>query len=157
MRNPFAVRTSFLAAGLAVLLLNIPFPPPLNLLWLIVLIVGAGFWSVWLYHRRTGAYLTAGNGARLGIMVGLFAFLIYLVMFTLLLLLVESGSAQEMLRKGVEQQGNSPETLQQLETLMSSPGALAFMLVLVLMTAFFLLTILGAAGGALGAKVLEKE
>jgi hypothetical protein len=157
LRNPFAVRTAFLAGGLAVLFLNIPLPPPLNILWLFVLIVGAGFWSVWLYHRRTGAYLTAGNGARLGTMVGLFAFIIYLVTFTLILLVIETGSMQEMLRKGMEAQNNSPEMLAQFDSLMSSPGALAFMLVLVLTTAFFLLTILGAAGGALGAKVLEKD
>lgn len=157
MKNPFAVRTSFLAAGIAVLLLNVPLPSPLNLLWLVTLVVGAGFGAVWLYHRKTGAHLTAGNGARLGTMVGLFAFLIYLVMITLILLVTETGSMQEALRKSIEAQNNSAETLQQFDDLMSSPGALGFILLLGLMTALFLLTILGAAGGALGAKVLEKE
>jgi uncharacterized protein YqgC (DUF456 family) len=157
MRDPFAVRVSVLAGSVAVLLLFLPLPPPINLLWLTVLLVAAGFAAVWLYQKRTGTHLTAGNGARLGTMVGAFAFVIYLAVFTLILLLAESGSIQEALRTSMEAQNSSPETVQQLEALLSSPVAFAFMLCFVLTAILVALMMLGAAGGALGAKVLEKE
>jgi hypothetical protein len=157
MRDPFAVRVAVLAGSVAVLLLFLPLPPPLNLLWLTVLLVAAGFAAVWLYQKRTGTYLSAGNGARLGTMVGAFAFVIYLAVFTLILLLAESGSIQEALRTSMEAQNSSPETVQQLEALLSSPVAFAFMLCFVLTAILVALMMLGAAGGALGAKVLEKD
>ena len=51
----------------------------------------------------------------------------------------------------------TPEMAEQFEAILESPGGLAAMLFLALLTMFFLLTFVTSAGGALAAKVLEKD
>ena len=52
---------------------------------------------------------------------------------------------------------SAPEVADQFNALLSSPGGVAALLFGMLITSFIMLTILATVGGALGAKVLEKE
>ena len=147
-----ALRVAFLSGGVASLLLMIPMPPVLHVLWLLLVTLGVGFWSVYLYRRRTGEYLSVGNGARLGSITGVFCFLVVMVVFTINLLVIASSS--EVRQAFLEMlESSAPEAAQ----LLNSPGGMATLLVGSLFAGFIMLTVASTVGGALGAKVLEKE
>lgn len=157
LRNPAAARAAMAAGGITSLLMMVPLPALLQVLWQLTMVVAGGFISVWLYQRRTGSYLTVRSGARLGWITGIFAFLIMMVMFTLSIMLLAAGEGvQQSFREMLSMRG-SPEVAQQFDTLLGSPGGLAFLLFGMLLTSFIMLTILATVGGALGAKVLDKE
>jgi hypothetical protein len=83
--------------------------------------------------------------------------MILLVIFTVT---VAAGAGadgvQQMFREMASQRG-SPEVAQQFEAILSSPAGVAALVFFSLLTWFFMVTLLATAGGALGAKVLEKE
>jgi hypothetical protein len=118
-----------------------------------VLLLGGGFFSVYRYHRRTGDDLSVLAGARLGWMTGLFVFLVTLVLFTIGI--VATGT-QDFFRETLAVRGSS-ELTEQFEQILESPGGLGMMLFFGLLMMFFLLTFVTSAGGALAAKVLEKD
>jgi hypothetical protein len=156
-RNAGAVRIGMFVAAAISLLQSIPLPGFVQPLWLIVLLLGGGFGSVYLYHRRTGDYLSVISGARLGWMTGMFAFLITMVLFTISIIAIATGDGlQRFFRELVTARG-TPELAEQFDTILQSPGATAALLLLVLVLMFFMLTIVASIGGALAAKVLEKE
>jgi hypothetical protein len=152
-RNPGAVRAGMLVAAAVCLLQSIPFPAILQPLWLLVLLLGGGFLSVYLYHRRTGDEVSVLAGARLGWMTGLFVFLVTLVLFTITIV----GMGMQRFFQEILAARGTPELSEQFEAILQSPGGLAAMLFLALLTMFFLLTVIASAGGALAAKVLEKD
>jgi hypothetical protein len=157
LRNPAAARAALGAGAITSLLMMVPLPALIQILWQLLMVVAGGFLSVWLYQRRTGNHLTVGSGARLGWITGIFAFLIMMVMFTLSVLLLAAGEGvQQSFREMLSMRG-SPEVAQQFDALINSPGGLGFLLFGMLLTSFIMLTILATVGGALGAKVLEKE
>ncbi len=82
-RNPGAVRAGMLVAAVVCLLQSVPLPSLVQPIWLMVLLLGGGFLSVYMYHRRTGAEISVISGARLGWMTGVFVFLVTLVLFTI--------------------------------------------------------------------------
>ena len=73
-RNPVAMRIAFTAAILGALL---SWVPVLNvILWL-----GAGYFAVFFYRRRTGNLLNLGAGLRMGWITGVMMFAIVAVLF----------------------------------------------------------------------------
>jgi hypothetical protein len=157
LRNPAAARAAMAAGGITSLLMMVPFPALLQVLWQLMMVVVGGFLAVWLYQRKTGNYLNVRSGARLGWITGIFAFLIMMVMFTLSIMLLAAGQGvQQSFREMLSMRG-SPEVAQQFDALVGSPEGLAFLLFGMLLTSFIMLTILATVGGALGAKVLEKD
>jgi hypothetical protein len=142
-----------LVAAAICLLQSVPFPSPLQPIWLIVLLLGGGFLSVYMYHRRTGDSVSVLAGARLGWMTGLFVFLVTLVLFTITIV----GVGMEKFFQEILAVRGTPELTEQFEAILQSPGGLAAMLFLAVLTMFFLLTFVTSAGGALAAKVLEKD
>lgn len=129
----------------------------IQLLWNFILLVGGGFFTVYLYQRRTGEFLNVTSGARIGWLTGVFHFLIALVLFTLAMLVLEGqGGISQLFRRAMET-NSSPELRGQMESILSNPSGLAFLIFGTLAFSFFVLSILTAVGGALGAKVLEKE
>src|SRR5262245_32236916 len=52
-RNPTAVRVASIAGAIISLLLLIPLPPIINVLWMFLVLIAGGFWSVHLYRKRT--------------------------------------------------------------------------------------------------------
>jgi hypothetical protein len=157
LRNPVAVRVAFLAGATSSLLIMLPMPPLIQILWQLVILVVGGFFAVWLYQRRTGRYLSVRSGAHLGWLAGTFCFLIMMVMFTLSVIAISSGEGLEQSFREMLNTRSAPEVADQFNRLLSSPGGVAALLFGMLLTSFIMLTILATVGGALGAKVLEKE
>jgi hypothetical protein len=150
-RNPAAVRAALISSALATLAGILPLPGLFHTLWQLLSIVVGGFASVYLYQRRTGDYLSLRAGLQIGWMTGLFCFIVTMVMLTALLAILaglgESGLKQLSIESG------RPEIADAFASMLSNPA----MLVVGLVTAFFFMTMLGSAGGALGSKVLERE
>lgn len=156
-RNPAAVRTTVLAGSVVSILLLIPLPPILNILWMFLVLTAGGFWAVHLYRKRTGLEVSIGSGARLGWMAGAFCFVVLLVVFTLNVVLVSAtGKLQEALATAL-QASSSPKVAEQYDALLASPAGVATLLFAVVMTCFVLLPLFSTIGGALGAKILEKD
>lgn len=157
LRNPIAVRVAFLAGAGTSLLIMLPMPPIIQILWQLVILVVGGFFAVWLYQRRTGGQLSVRSGAHLGWLAGTFCFLIMMVMFTLSVIAISSGEGIEQSFREMLNARSAPEVAEQFNTLLASPAGVGFLLFGMLLTSFIMLTILATVGGALGAKVLEKE
>ena len=157
LRNPAAVRVAFLAGAGSSLLLMVPMPPLVQILWHLITLMVGGFFAVWLYQRRTGNYLSVKSGAHLGWLAGIFCFLIMMVMFTLSVIAIASGEGLQDSFREMLNARSAPEVAEQFNALLSSPAGVAILLFGMLITSFIMLTILATVGGALGAKVLEKE
>lgn len=150
-RNPIAVRAAVIAAALATLGGLIPLPGLFHTLWQLIMIVGGGFAAVWFYQRRTGDYLSVRGGLQIGWMTGLFAFVVMMVMLTLVFALFAAVGESGMKQLSIE--SGRPEIAEAFQGIISNPAMLIFALV----SWFFAVTMLASAGGALGSKVLEKE
>lgn len=146
-RNPIAVRIGALVAlpGFFAVTLSGPIPL-LPLIWLFA----AGFLSVYLYRRRTGLVLSAGSGARMGWMTGLFAFLILLVLLTTVALAVSDPRIAAELLEGMRARGVELEAEHVVEAFQSFSGVVQIVLL-----SFIAFTLFPAIGGALGATLLS--
>ncbi|MBI3665369.1 MAG: hypothetical protein HY236_03960 [Acidobacteria bacterium] len=152
--NPIAVRVALLCASISGLLNLIPFVSFGCCLW----VLGAGFFSVFLYGRRTGLLLSVRDGARLGWITGLFTFVIGIVFTSLAFVATRSGGGlRDALRQVMEKMPAQDAAARQMMEFMASPAGLAFFLLIYIVMAFLVVVSLAIAGGALGAKVMEKE
>jgi len=151
--NRLAVRMGFIAAVVAVLVSMLPIP--LVALRLPLAFIAAGFLAVYLYSRRTGQVLSLRSGARMGWITGIFSFVLVSVIFTVAMVAV---SSQGGLEKQLEAQlsPNDPRW-EMVRQALNSPAIIVAVLILYLMLFFVILTALPMIGGALGAKLLEKE
>jgi len=150
-RNPIAVRAALVAAAFATLAGLVPFPGLFHSIWQLLSIVAGGFAAVYLYQRRTGKYLSLRAGLQIGWMTGLFCFVVTMVMLTLLLA-VFAGAGESGLKQITAESGR-PEIAEAFYSMLTNPAMLVFALVV----AFFVMTMLASAGGALGSQVLDKE
>ena len=156
-QNSAAVRVAFLVAAIVTLLISFPMPALFAFAWQVILLLAGGFFSVWLYARRTGQSLTIGSGARMGWITGVFCFVIMIIFFSLSLLAVSAnGSIITFFREAMSQRG-TPELTEQFEQILQNRTAFGAMLIFILFLFFLMMTLTSAVGGALGAKVLEKE
>ena len=87
-RNRLAVRIGLLAAALASLLTSLPMPMFLNVVWMLVCLVGSGFFAVYLYERKSGEDLSTVMGARMGWITGIFCFVIATIFFTITMIAI---------------------------------------------------------------------
>lgn len=157
-RNRTAVRAGFLAAGIASLLISLPMPLYIAMIWILGGLLAAGFLGVFFYIRRTGQALTVRSGARLGWITGVFCFAIITVFFTVSILSIANrGGLAGFYREQFAAKGASDVNVQQFLEILESPGGLATVLILSLLFLFVLFTLLPTLGGALGAKMLAKE
>ena len=143
-RNSAAVRAALISSAFATLAGVIPLPGLFHTLWQLLAIVAGGFVSVYLYHRRTGDYLSVRGGLQIGWMTGVFCFVVTMVMLTVLLAILSALGEAGM--KQLSAQSGQPEFAEAFGSMMSNPAMLIFALV----TVFFFMTMLGSAGGALG-------
>jgi hypothetical protein len=150
-RNAAAVRAALISSAFATLAGVIPLPGLFHTLWQLLAIVAGGFVSVYLYHRRTGDYLSVRGGLQIGWMTGVFCFVVTMVMLTILLAILSALGEAGM--KQLSAQSGQPEFAEAFGSMMSNPAMLIFALV----TVFFFMTMLGSAGGALGSKILERD
>lgn len=151
--NSTAVRVGVLAGSLAFLLGLLPVPFPAR----VILLLGAGFYSVYLYRRRSGQPLSVGNGARIGWMSGLFCFVIITLLFTINMLLIsfvaKEGGMAGFYREQLGAMGMPEETIHEIVEILASPWRMGMLL----FSLFFLFTGLLTAGGALGARIMRRN
>lgn len=153
--NRLAVRIGFLAALMAVLpfmlLLPVPFLPSLVAFL-------TGFLAVFIYSRLTGQALSIRSGARMGWITGIFSFTFATAFFTITMVAISTqGKIADFFREHQDQLHLRSDQLSAMTKLLEDPAGLVGLIVVTLVMLFILLTALPMLGGALGAKVLEKE
>lgn len=157
--NRTAVRTGLLVAVATSIIISLPMPMYLNLIWMLGWLTASGFLAVYFYERRTGQQLTVRQGARMGWMAGLFSFAIATILFTVTVLAISRRSSlAEFYRDRLTAQG-APANLdvEQMIEILERPAGLASLIFVSLLMMFLLLTLLPTLGGAMGAKVLERD
>jgi hypothetical protein len=151
-QNRLAVRIALVCAIGSTFLSAVPMPMLMSALWKLVVLVVAGFLAVYFYHRRTGAFLTVRGGVRMGWLTGTFCAVIAIALLAFSMLVIAYvDEVATMFREQMRSQGgaNADEFLRALE----SPGGIAITLLLT----WFVSCLLPVLGGALCAKVLERE
>lgn len=118
-------------------------------LWLIA----GGFLTVYLYRRRTGQRLSTLSGAHLGWICGIFEFVIATLMLTLIAYALSDPNVVSAMRDQWKEYGNSDANLNQIIEAVKNPAKIAWLL----LSTFLLFTVLTAFGGALGAKLLDRD
>jgi len=151
--NRLAVRIGFIAAMGAVMISVFPIPFPF--VRLPIAFLGAGFLAVFLYNRRTGQILSIRSGARMGWITGIFSFTLVSILFAAIMLAISSqGGLVKQLRSQFPANDARADMIEQA---FSNPAMIVVAVLLYLMLFFVIFTALPIIGGALGAKVLEKE
>ncbi|MBZ5636076.1 MAG: zinc ribbon domain-containing protein [Acidobacteriia bacterium] len=146
--NAIAVRVALLAGALAFLISAVLGP-----LGLVALAAG-GFFAVYLYRRRTGTRLSVANGARLGWIAGIFIFAIAILVFTIQLVAVSPAEMMNQLRVQMAKNYSVTEAqVNQVISFLQSPSGIAA----IVLFSFFPITLLPALGGAVGAKLLNRN
>jgi hypothetical protein len=146
--NAVAVRVALFAGAMAFMVSAVLGP-----LGLIALAAG-GFLAVYLYRRRTGAMLSVANGARLGSLAGIFIFAIAIVVFTIQLVTVSPSAMMNQLREQMAKNYSATQTqIDQVVSFLASPSGIGT----IVLFSFFMLTLLPALGGAVGAKLLNRN
>jgi len=146
-RNPIAFRVGLLAAALLCLMMMIPGVNYGSLLWWL----GAGYFSVWIYGRRTGQQLTISGGARMGWITGVLSCALVALLFAFLMFSIQRvglAALKEGLRELSVQQSRIDDTVKALQ----NPGEILRSLVAM----FIAIILCCTAGGALGARILRK-
>jgi len=151
--NGPAVRIALLAGILSIVVSalagQLALPKATAMVWL----VATGFLAVFLYRRRTGQRLSAISGARLGWISGIFGFVIATIMLTMISAAMSEPSMVDAMRQQLQQHGKSDTDLNQIIEVLRSPAGIAG----TLLTFFLLFTVLPAFGGAVGAKLLDRD
>ena len=150
-RNPVALRTGLLAATLLCLIMLIPGVIYGSILWWL----GAGFFSVWIYKRRTGQRLTVRGGARMGWITGVLSCALVTLLFVFLMVTIQRvglAALKDGLRDLSVQQSKVDEAMKAF-TVLQNPLEVLRSLVPI----FFVMTLTCTAGGALGAKILGRH
>jgi len=151
--NGPAVRIALITGVVAFLCLllvgQLALPQAVVYVWL----AAAGFLAVFLYRRSTGQKLSIMNGARLGWISGIFGFVIVTVLLTLFVVALSEPSVVSVMREQIKTRGISDATLDQMIQEIRSPSGITQALGLF----FLLFTVLPAFGGAVGAKLLDRD
>jgi hypothetical protein len=147
-RNATAVRVA-LASGIPMFLVS-AIAGPLAL----AVPVAGGFFAVYLYRRRTGERMTVLAGARLGWISGIIVFAIVTVVLTLVMFMLSQPDFVQSMRDQMAKMSSvSQEELTKRIDLLRTPSGLA----LGLLETFLSYTLLTALGGAVGAKLLNRN
>lgn len=148
-RNGAAVRIGLVSAVLMVVLIALPLPAPLDLLRM-PFAFGGGWFAVWRWSRRTRQKLSMLDGARLGWIVGVFAFVFIACVTTIVLLIMLSPETMAEIKR----QAPNATTQAAIEAMQKmGPGEL----IAGLAGVFVFLTALPTIGGAVTARLLNRE
>jgi hypothetical protein len=120
----------------------------------------AGFLAVFSYSRLTGQSLSVRSGARMGWITGIFSFSIIAAFFALSMIVVAT-QGKILIDHLRDYQGPffhpKSDQIDAVAKLLQDPATFAISIIGVLVLFFVMLTALPVLGGALGAKVFEKE
>lgn len=148
-----AVRVGFLAAVLVQLASILSAVAGASLL-MPLLLIGGGFYAAVLYMRRTGAPLSAVEGARVGWITGIFTFVIATVFFTAgMALLSASGELVKAYEESLARMNLPTDSVERLRRLLAEPRTFAVTVIAGLAFQFLFLTIFCSLGGVLGARL----
>src|SRR6202521_5544396 len=151
--NPIAVRVGLFVASFAALLcVLLPFG---CVIWL----PSAGFLAVYMFSRRTGQSLSVRSGARMGWIAGIMSFAIFTVVFTVGTVAIanQPGGLSAAFRDALRSRPVPHQHLEDVLQVLSPPTGQASVYIFALLFSFTVTAVFCTAGGALGAKVLEKE
>lgn len=93
----------------------------------------------------------------MGWITGIFCFVISTVLFTIGVVGIAAEKGLSQVFTEMANQTGSPELAAQFQQIFASPASVATVVLIILVALFIFLTAIPAVGGALGAKVLEKE
>jgi hypothetical protein len=148
-RNPVALRVGLLASALLCLMMMIPGVNYASVVWWL----GAGYFSVWVYKRRTGQPMTVRGGAHMGCITGVLSCVLLSVLFALIMAAIERagglGALKNQLHDLAIDQKTIDEAVKRLQNPLDIVTSLAGM--------FLMMMLFCAAGGALGAKILGRD
>ena len=122
---------------------------PFVIIWLVIV----GGFAVHLYRRATGQRLSVRSGAHLGWICGVFGFVVATVMLALIAAAVTDPAFLSALRDQMKASGVPAANVDQVVAVLHSPSGIASGLLLF----FLMFTVPPAFGGALGAKLLNRE
>lgn len=151
--NGPAVRIALLAEMVTIFVSVIAVQLPLPRAIALVLLVLTGVLAVFLYRRRTGQRLSILNGAHLGWICGIFGFIIVTLMLTMFAVALSEPSAVATIREQLKTVGKSDADLDQMIRIFHDPANITG----AVLETFLLFTILPAFGGAIGAKLLDRQ
>ena len=119
----------------------------------------AGFFSVYLYGRRTGHLLNLASGLRMGWVTGILtsSILTVLIAVTLALVSLRSGGLAAFYQEQLHTMQWDDANIQQAVKAFSSPAVMATSILSFLLFVFAIVTFFCTAGGALGAKLVGRE
>jgi hypothetical protein len=146
--NRVAVRAGFVAAVLGLMLSMIPLP--FVEVRTLVTLVAAGVLAAYLYRRGSGQTLTVGGGARVGWITGIFVFAMALILVIAAFLIISSSDSKFIETVRSQMPSNQADALNKA---LNDPASLVAGILFSLIP----LTALPILGGALCAKLLEKE
>lgn len=156
-KNRTAVRIGLAMAVLASVLISLPIPMYVNVVWMLMWLVAAGFLAVYVYERRTGQGLSVRKGARMGWITGVFCFSIATIFFTITMVAIaRRGGLAEFYRQQLGAQTSARAEVEQLLEILEQPAGAATLIFFTLLVLFCLFTLLPTLGGAMGAKLLER-
>jgi len=144
-----ALSMGFLAFMCLIVAGQLALPQALIFVWL----AAAGFLAVFLYRRSTGQRVSVMNGARLGWISGIFGFVIVTILLTLFVIALSEPSVVIALREQIKTRGIPEANLDQMIAALHSPAGITQAVGLF----FLLFTVLPAFGGAVGAKLLDRD
>ena len=148
-RNPIALRVGLLAAGLLTVLMMIPGVNYAAVFWWL----GAGYFSVWIYKRRTGQRLNVRGGARMGWITGVISCALLTLLFAFFMLAIRQMGGLDAIKDSLKDLAFQQSSVDEAVKMLQDPSRMLRSL----MATFVMLTLTCTAGGALGAKILGKD
>ncbi len=124
-------------------------PQQLAMVWM----AGGGFLAVYLYERRSGQKLSVASGAHLGWICGVFGFVVVTIALAATAVMLSDPSIASAMRDQLHSRGVPDSVAEQMMNLFHTPSGISTALVV----SFVLFTVLPAFGGALGAKLLDRD
>ncbi len=115
-----------------------------------VVLCSAGFAAARFYRRRTAEPLSPGGGAYLGLMTGVWLFLVVAICATITSIYVASPAGREILKAAMPK-------MPELAKLLDDPHQFLINLMEGLIPMFFLATISSALGGMLAARMSARR
>ena len=153
--NPMAVRIGLTMGSAAAVMTWLPVIQFGFAIWWIL----AGFFSVYLYRRRTGHLLNMASGLRMGWVTGVLtsAILTVLIALTLSLVALSKGGLPAFYQEQLRTMQWDEANIQQAVKALNSPAVLVTSIISFLLFVFAIVTFFCTAGGALGAKFGARE
>ena len=148
-RNPVALRVGLLAAVLLCLAMMIPGVNYAYVVWW----VGAGYFSVWIYKRRTGQRLSVRGGAHLGWITGVLSCVLLSILFAFFMAAIQRTGGLAALKTQLHDFAIDQQAIDEAVKRLQNPADV----LLSLAGIFVVMMLFCTAGGALGAKILGKD